>query len=113
MSKINKLPEMVTVLGVPYRVELVPELQVDGDPCHGVTIGLNHRMRVEAGLDTSRQWSTLLHEYIHAVLYTNGVSSVIPYKIEEVIAQSLEYGILELLRQHGATLTKVAGGTSK
>lgn len=110
---LPKLPTSILVLGVEFRVELIPELESDGGRVSGETVGAYHRIRIDGSLDIQRQWQTLLHEYVHAVLHVVGVGNFLNDDTEEVIAQSMEYAMVLLLRQHGAILTKVAGGTNK
>ena len=107
---IAKLPDKISVFGQEFRIELVPDLKSGDDEVHGETSGIHHRIRISADLDLSRQWQTLVHEYVHAVLYVVGVSNVTDDTMEEVIAQSLEYGIWQLLQQHGVTLAKLTNG---
>jgi hypothetical protein len=54
---------------------------------------------VSSSLLPSEQWQVFLHEWAHAVLYVNGVASVIDDAVEEIIAQSLEHALVELLSQ--------------
>ena len=102
----HTLPSTLMVLGEPFRVELVHELRSDGDRVSGETVGEFHRIRIDAGLDSTRQWQTLIHEYVHAVLHVVGVGNFLDAATEEVIAQSLEYGIVQLMREHGPAVLK-------
>lgn len=106
---MNKLPDHVYVLGQHFRVELVHNLKSDGDPVSGETVGEYHRIRIDAGLDMARQWQVLVHEYVHAVLHMVGVGNFLNDGTEEVVAQSLEYGITQLLRQYGKQLIRSIG----
>jgi hypothetical protein len=54
---------------------------------------------VSSSLTIDEQWQVFLHEWAHAVLSVNGVTNVIDDKIEEVIAQSMEHALVELLNQ--------------
>lgn len=89
------------MLGVPFRVEVV-KLEEEG--LCGDTDGILRRMRVNQDYDIIRKWRILIHEWTHAVLYVNGAASVIDDSIEEMIAQSMEHAIEELLLQVGRAL---------
>lgn len=88
------------ILGVPFRVEKV---QFDEDLA-GETVGMYRRIQVSGDLTRRQAWSTLVHEWVHGVLHVNGVSSVVPEEVEEIIAQSLEHALEELLLQVGPQL---------
>lgn len=106
------LPDYVEALGVQFRVELHDDLDIgeipdpELEPTWGDTVGHLRRIRVSAQQDTRRQWTTLLHEYMHAVLYVNGVSSVVDDKTEEIIVQSMEHAIEQFMLKHGDLFMK-------
>lgn len=70
----------------------------------GDTVGLYRRIRLSKDVDSKKLWSVLVHEWVHAVLSVNGVGSVVSAEVEEIIAQSMEHGIEELMRQIGPQL---------
>lgn len=88
------------VMGIPFRVEKV---QFDEDLA-GETVGMYRRIQVSGDLTRRQAWSTLVHEWVHAVLHVNGVSSVVPEEVEEIIAQSVEHALEEFLLQVGPQL---------
>lgn len=104
---LPRLPTSITVLGVEFRIELVPDLKSEGERVSGETVGEYHRIRIDAGLDIERQWQTLIHEHVHAILHVVGVGNFLDPAVEEVIAQSLEYGTAHLLMQYGPQLVRV------
>lgn len=90
-------------MGTTFRVEKANlEEEVVGD-----TLGLYRRIRISDSLDNKKAWSVLVHEWVHAVMYINGVASVIPDEVEEIIAQSLEHALEELLLQIGPDLVLI------
>jgi hypothetical protein len=93
----SKLPSELKVLGVPFRVEVT---KVD-EGVAGETLGLYRRIQIDQDLDIRRCWTTLLHEWVHAVLYANGVANVLPDEVEEIIAQTFEHALEEMLLQIG------------
>lgn len=96
------LPEYVHPLGVQYRAQLVDV--VDDEGSSGETIGELRLIKIAESQDTRRRWTTLLHEYMHAVLDVNGVASVLSDELEEIIVQSLEHGLEMFLLAHGPKL---------
>jgi hypothetical protein len=106
------LPSDIYALGVRFRVEMHEDLD-DGaaddpelEPTWGDTVGYLRRIRISSKQDTRRQWTTLLHEYLHAVLYINGVSSTIRDDVEEIIVQSMEHAIEQFMLEHGDKFIK-------
>lgn len=97
------LPSRIHVLGVPFNIEFA-DLEEEGFV--GETLGLHRKIRISKSLDSKRQWTTLVHEYCHAVFYVMGASSEIPDSVEECMVQSMEHGIEQLLVQVGAELLK-------
>lgn len=88
------------VMGIPFRVEKVQfEEELAGE-----TVGMYRRIQVSGDLTRRQAWSTLVHEWVHAVLHVNGVSSVVPEEVEEIIAQSVEHAMEEFLLQVGPQL---------
>lgn len=99
----SPLPNTLKVLGTTFRVEKANlEEEVVGD-----TLGLYRRIRISDTLDNKKAWSVLVHEWVHAVMYINGVASVIPDEVEEIIAQSLEHALEEFLLQVGHNLVLI------
>lgn len=87
-------------MGIPFRVEKV---ELDDDAV-GETVGLFRRIQISNDVTRRQSWNVLLHEWAHAVMYVNGAASVIPDGVEEMMAQSLEHALEELLMQIGPQL---------
>jgi uncharacterized protein (UPF0218 family) len=87
-------------MGVPFRVEKVKfEEELAGE-----TVGMYRRIQISDELTRRQAWSTFVHEWAHAVMHVNGVSSTIPEEVEEILAQSLEHALEEVLHQVGPAL---------
>lgn len=101
-SILKDLPDLVTVLGVKFRIEVPDKLHdEDGGYLCGETIGETRLIKINGEQDTRRRWTTLLHEVVHAILHVNGLGNVLDEDIEEVIAQSIEHGLEEFFLQYG------------
>ena len=83
------------VLGTPFQVEVK---KVNND-IFGETDGLKKLISVSSSLTGEEQWQVFLHEWVHAVLNVNGVANVIDDAVEEIIAQSMEHALMELINQ--------------
>lgn len=88
-------------MGIPFRVEYA---KLDEEELCGDTDGMIRRIRVAEHYDVLRKWRILMHEWVHAVLYVNGAANVLDDDTEEMIAQSLEHAIEEMLLQIGRPL---------
>jgi hypothetical protein len=84
-------------MGVPFRVEVTKV----NEGVAGETLGFYRRIQIDQDLDSRRCWTTLLHEWVHAVLYVNGVANVLGDEVEEIIAQTFEHALEEMLLQIG------------
>lgn len=105
----RKIPSRTIILGEPFRVELVPDLLSDDEAVSGETLGESHRIRINASLDTEKQWRTFIHESLHSGLHVNGYGNVSDSVTEEMIVQTLEYVVVQMIRQHGKQLLEVFG----
>lgn len=97
------LPSKIQVLGTTFNVELT---DFEDETQQGEMVGLYRKIRVSKDLDSKRQWSTFVHEYVHAVFHVMGAGNVVEHNLEECLTQSLEYGIEGLLKQVGPELLK-------
>ena len=101
MSVSNRvLPETILVLGETFIVEEVKDLRDSEDATEkldGRTFGNSYKIEICADLPRYRKWRTLLHEYIHAALYVNGVYAGMPEHLEEVVVQTLEHAFIQFI----------------
>lgn len=102
-SQKQEFPSSIRLLGQKFRVELVEN--VDEDHSDGEMTGQYHLIRISKSLDTARRWKVLLHESVHGILHVIGAGNKLDDDYEEVLAQSLEYGIGQLLSQYGDQIT--------
>mgnify|MGYP000849753488 CR=1 FL=1 len=101
--------DSIDVRGVHFTIEWVPDLRDEnGEKLDGVTFGAQHLIRICADLHTARRIRTLVHEYVHAVCYVTGFANILNDDLEEILAQSMEYGIMQLVPQLGREILKVA-----
>jgi len=80
------------------------------EDCVGETHGDTHLIEIDNSLNSARQWRILLHEYVHATLYINGLGNVLDGDVEEVIAQSLEYSITQFIHKYGIQFKEAVEG---
>ena len=104
---MRSLPDHIYVRGERFTIEYVPDLRIEGEKLDGVTYGAQHLIRICADLHTARKVRTIVHEYVHAVLYVTGFANVLDDDMEEIFAQSMEYGIVQLVNQFGKQISKV------
>lgn len=83
-----------------YRIEVT---ELDSDTA-GDTDGIYRRIRISQDYDLKKRWRILIHEWAHAVLEVNGVGNVVSDEINEVIAQSMEHALEELMMQVGPSI---------
>ncbi len=99
-DSVRVLPKYVSVLGQKFTIQEVD--CIDDDPqCCGQLVGDEHRIDIRSNMSPELKWRTLIHEVIHATLHMNGLASKLDDTTEEVIAQSVEYAMCQLIRQTG------------
>lgn len=87
----DKLPKFVYPCGKRFKVKMV---HLDTDE-FGETVGAEKIIKINTDpRKTKSQWETLVHEMIHAVLYSTGITHALPHEngvdIEEALVVALE-----------------------
>lgn len=106
-QKKPNIPDHILVLGVKFRVELVDSID---EGAAGETLGDMRIIRLCNDQDTRRLWTTLFHEFTHAVLHVIGYGNESDDQIEEMIVQSLEHAVEQFMRAHGVAYLKSLEG---
>lgn len=113
MSKIQKkpdlnLPDYVHPFGVQFRVESVPTIpdeEMGDDVVMGEMSLSLKRIKVVSRDDFGRRWSTLYHEYLHAVFGLIGIDDALEVSgtesLEEIIVRAVETATEQFMLQHG------------
>lgn len=103
------LPKNTKVSGWPWHIKLIKG-KSNKEDCVGETKGDMHLFEIDADVDNSRKWRTFLHEYVHGILHMNGLGNVLTEEVEEVIAQSMEYGITYFIQTYAAQFNEATSG---
>ena len=106
---VTKLPDSLTILGRPWRVLYVtPRTIRRHSPAaaddHGITDGARRVIYITAADAEDCQWSTLLHEMMHATLREAWDQEAIGIdfrQYEEPLVMLLEKGLFPALRATG------------
>jgi phage tail tube protein FII len=69
---------------------------VDKADSYGETVGAERTIKIKAGLEDEMYEDTLLHELLHAILYTTGHAELLEEAQEEALVVCLENGISQL-----------------
>jgi len=93
------LPSEIYAMGIKFRVELVDN--IDNQGAVGETLGELRVIRVDKSQDTRRQWTTLLHEYMHACFHVIGYANESIHEVEEILVQTTEHAIELFMLNHG------------
>lgn len=103
MTKASKLPlpDHIMVLGTKFRVELVDTVDTEDGAAVGETNGELRVIRIAKTQDSRRQWTTLFHEFMHAVLHVIGYANESVHEVEEMIVQSSEHAVEQFMLAHG------------
>ena len=101
---MTKLPKEIKVLGRTFEVKYPKK--VDKEDSYGETNGPERVIKIRSTLSTSVTEDTLLHETIHAILYTAGISELLDEDKEEAIVVALENGLIQLYERKDLTRDK-------
>lgn len=104
-----RLPESVKVLGTPYTVKVVSKRTIrkrapGGIDAHGICDAYAKILYISRDDKPAEQWTTLLHEIIHAVLKEAWLTEAVGLDLrdyEEPLVLMLEKGLYPALRETG------------
>lgn len=106
---MRALPDSVPILGVPFAVRVVSRRTIrkhspTGAPDHGVCDAEQRIVYINRDDPPEVQWSSLLHEKIHAALKQAWLSEPVGLDLrdyEEVLVLLLERGLFPALKECG------------
>ena len=106
MAKAPKTPkvgksETIPILGIPFNVQYVEE--VDKEQSYGETEGPERSIKIKSTATPEIREATLLHETMHAILYTSGVGELLEENLEEAVVVALENGLSQLYQRKDLT----------
>ena len=107
-QKRLKLPTRCRPLGVEYKIEYVSDLKADDVSLSGQVAPHTKIIEICTTANTTIEeiLSTVFHEYIHALLFQSGVSSIINNDdLEEGIVVLLENTLAEHIKQKSGMFT--------
>jgi hypothetical protein len=84
-------------MGVPFTVKH-PQ-SVDKEKSYGETQGFERLIKIKDSLKGEVYEATLMHEIIHAILHTSGISEMLGEELEEAIVVSLEHGLIQIYKR--------------
>jgi len=90
-------PKKVIILGREFEVK--SPTKVGDDDHYGDCDGAERVIRVRASLKGESFEDVLLHETIHGVLYTAGISEMLGDRLEEALVVALENGLGPLYKR--------------
>ncbi len=92
---MNKTPEIINVLGIPYRVEKPDRITVDGVNGDGSVTYNTSLIEIVDGMPVEVERVVLFHELMHAVFKAQGQTK---YRKDENLLDAIAHGIVEVLR---------------
>jgi hypothetical protein len=95
---MSNRPTTVSILGKEFKIQYPKK--IDDGHTHGVTMGDSRLIKIASSSDDELFEDTLLHETIHAILYTSGVSEMLDERLEEAIVIAIENGLSQLYSRH-------------
>jgi len=94
-------PTEENILGTEFTVDYVGIKQLSGTPdedVHGETHGFQKKILIRDSLTGDDLVSTLLHEYMHAILHVSGWTYALDEKHEEGVVSALESGLYPIIK---------------
>ncbi len=83
-----KIPAVVLIKGVEWKVKRVWKLQVDGEDCLGSTDSDKREIKIVHGLKGEELLDCYLHEYLHAIFFEYGMYHSMSTDISEIISHN-------------------------
>ncbi len=93
---MNK-PKTISILGIEYKIKYKRASRMDG--CDGSAHFSDREIHILSSLKGEQLKSTLLHEAIHVILYSSGISQAFlgEEEQEEAAVLALEHGLAPLV----------------
>lgn len=107
-QKKQTLPRYISVLGTIWQVRMVPSLvDEEGERMDGMTtMELSNNICIDANLSRRRQWTTLIHEAMHAGYMVSGLDNLTGTKLDEALVRCAEIVVVQLLEQFGENIIR-------
>ena len=95
-----QIPKKLRIGAFDIPIVWVPDLELDGEACNGTWCSRNLEIKLDPAINSQHQASTLLHEIIHAILWTTGITYVLSEDSEENFVAALSCGLYQVLKDN-------------
>lgn len=98
---MKKLPKSISILGRNYRiteVSMEKMIEVSEERSMGCVCFTSKNIYLIEGMTNEDKLLTLAHETVHIALTVTGLNLIIPFKIQEVICETMANLYLDLIK---------------
>ena len=95
-----QIPKKLKIGAFTIPVKWEKELELEGSPCNGTWCSRELEIKIDPALNSQHQASTFLHEIIHAILWTTGITYILPEDTEEQFVAALSCGLYQVLKDN-------------
>lgn len=97
-----KIPSSIRINGTDWDIDLNEEVMSNQDGALGMTDCTKLKIYMRPSISTQQFVCTLIHELLHALIWQNGLRSVLKDD-EEQIVMALSQGIFQVFRENNLT----------
>lgn len=95
---------------VMYFVKKIDGGSTYGD-CHNGENGVKGVIRISKGMKKVEKLNTILHEILHAIVYTQGMD--LEDKMEERVVLGMANGLVDFMRENPLVMRQIMDGVKK
>lgn len=92
--------DSVKISGLDYKIKFRKNLKVDGDCVNGYVIDTNLTIFIESSISMDLMKIIILHEIMHAILFSSKASGQDLDEIEEVYVNATAYGVYNVMKDN-------------
>ncbi|MFT8556634.1 hypothetical protein [Liquorilactobacillus hordei] len=96
-NKINTRNMNININSVRYKVARTKNLVDSGEPCWGVTLFKENKIKIDNSLSAQKMEQVLVHELVHATLHEAGLEN---YSCDEELVNPLGNALYSLIMEN-------------
>lgn len=96
-SQLDHKPTSISILGKSFEIRYTRK--IDKDNSYGECDGPSRVIKIRSDLEGEQLEDTLLHEFLHGILYISGQSESLDQHQEEALVLALENGLSQIYQR--------------
>lgn len=95
-----QIPKKLKIGAFTIPVKFEEELELDGAACNGIWCSRELEIKLDPALSEQHRAATLLHEILHAIFWTSGLTWALEETCEETVVTALSYGLYQVIKDN-------------